>query len=91
MLTKLPPDIRRQVDSGISILKRGGIVAFPTDTVYGLGACASLHQAVEQVVCHGRPTLGALDGVLYGVPQALDPEEGRSLELVVKNDLAKYI
>lgn len=49
MLTKLPPDIQRQVDRGISILKRGGIVAFPTDTVYGLGACVNLHQAVERV------------------------------------------
>jgi len=49
MLTKLSPDIQQQVDRGISILKRGGIVAFPTDTVYGLGACASLHQAVERV------------------------------------------
>ncbi len=49
MLTKLPPDIQRQVDRGISILKRGGIVAFPTDTVYGLGACANRHQAVERV------------------------------------------
>ena len=49
MLANLPPDIQQQVDRGISILKRGGIVAFPTDTVYGLGACASLHQAVERV------------------------------------------
>jgi len=49
MLTKLSPDVQRQVGRGISILKRGGIVAFPTDTVYGLGACANLHQAVEQI------------------------------------------
>ena len=49
MLTKLPPDIQHQVDKGISILKGGGIVAFPTDTVYGLGACANLHQAVGRV------------------------------------------
>ncbi len=49
MLANLPPDIQRQVDKGISILKRGGIVAFPTDTVYGLGACANLHQAIERV------------------------------------------
>jgi len=49
MLANLPPDIQRQVDRGISILKRGGIVAFPTDTVYGLGAGANLHQAVERV------------------------------------------
>ncbi len=49
MLTRLPLDIQGQVDRGISIMKRGGIVAFPTDTVYGLGACANLHQAVERV------------------------------------------
>ncbi len=49
MLTKLPPDIQRQVDKGIAILKRGGVVAFPTDTVYGLGACANRQQAVERI------------------------------------------
>ena len=49
MSDKLPSDIQKQVEEGISILKRGGIVAFPTDTVYGLGACASNQQAVERV------------------------------------------
>lgn len=49
MLDKLPSDIQKQVEEGISILKQGGIVAFPTDTVYGLGACASNQQAVERV------------------------------------------
>ncbi len=49
MLADLPPDIQRQVGRGISILRRGGIVAFPTDTAYGLGACANLYQAVERV------------------------------------------
>ena len=42
-------DIRQQVKEGISILKQGGIVALPTDTVYGLGACMHIHKAVEQV------------------------------------------
>ena len=49
MLIKLPPDIHRQVDKGIAILKRGGVIAFPTDTVYGLGACANLQPAVERI------------------------------------------
>ena len=49
MLTNLPLDIQRQVDRGISILNQGGIVAFPTDTVYGLGAGANLHRAVERI------------------------------------------
>ena len=49
MLDKIPADVQRQVERGISILKQGGLVAFPTDTVYGLGACANLGPAVEQV------------------------------------------
>jgi len=49
MLDKLPLHIQQQVERGISILKQGGIVAFPTDTVYGLGAWANLPQAVERV------------------------------------------
>ncbi len=49
MSDKFPFDIQKQVERGISILKQGGIVAFPTDTVYGLGASANNRQAVERV------------------------------------------
>jgi len=49
MLGKPPVDIQEQIERGISVLRQGGLVAFPTDTVYGLGACASLRQAVERV------------------------------------------
>ncbi len=48
-LDKPSLDIQQQIERGIAILKQGGIVAYPTDTVYGLGACASLPQAVERV------------------------------------------
>jgi len=49
MLDMLPSDLQQQVENGISILKQGGLVAFPTDTVYGLGACVNIGQAVERV------------------------------------------
>ena len=49
MLDKPPLDIQQQIERGISILRQGGLVAYPTDTVYGLGACVSLPQAVERV------------------------------------------
>ncbi len=49
MSDKLPSPIQKQVEKGVSILKQGGIVAFPTDTVYGLGTCANLPSAVERV------------------------------------------
>ena len=49
MLEKLPLPIQKQVEKGISILKEGGLVAFPTDTVYGLGACVNIESAVERL------------------------------------------
>jgi L-threonylcarbamoyladenylate synthase len=45
----LSVDIRGQVERGISILREGGVVAFPTDTVYGLGASIDMPRAVERV------------------------------------------
>ena len=41
--------IKQQVETGISTLRQGGIVAFPTDTVYGLGADINIPQAVERI------------------------------------------
>ena len=38
-----------QLQQAVSILKNGGIVAYPTDTVYGLGADAFNEEAVSQV------------------------------------------
>ena len=46
---RIPAYVQRQVEQGILVLKQGGLVAFPTDTVYGLGACADLVSAVELV------------------------------------------
>lgn len=49
MVAKLSPSIEREIQKGIHILKAGGVVAFPTDTVYGLGADASNNYAVEKI------------------------------------------
>jgi len=48
-LNKPSLDIQQQIERGVSILRQGGLVAYPTDTVYGLGAYVSLPQAVERV------------------------------------------
>jgi L-threonylcarbamoyladenylate synthase len=45
---RLLSSIQKQVEQGILILKQEGIVAFPTDTVYGLGAMGT-RQAVERI------------------------------------------
>lgn len=49
MAGKLSLNIQESVERGVSILKKGGIVAYPTDTVYGLGAGAGLPQAIERI------------------------------------------
>jgi len=41
--------LQREIEKGIEILRGGGVVAFPTDTVYGLGADAFNSMAVERV------------------------------------------
>ncbi len=47
------PDIARAVD----VLRRGGLVALPTETVYGLGADASNDLAVRRIFAvKGRPS-----------------------------------
>jgi L-threonylcarbamoyladenylate synthase len=49
MGTRLSSSVMEQVEKGVSILKEGGVVAFPTDTVYGLGASIGIDSAVERV------------------------------------------
>jgi L-threonylcarbamoyladenylate synthase len=61
MLGKASSDTQRQIEKGIAILRRGGLVAFPTDTVYGLGASMTLPQAVARIYAvKSRPQSMAL-------------------------------
>jgi len=73
MGTKLSSSIREQVEKGVSILKRGGVVAFPTDTVYGLGAVIAIDSAVERVYrIKERPNSRALPLLLADISQLDD-------------------
>ena len=46
----------RVIADAVAVLRRGGLVAFPTETVYGLGADASNPAAVAKVfAAKGRP------------------------------------
>ena len=42
-------DLRPVVQEAAGILRRGGLVVFPTETVYGLGADADNPEAVAQL------------------------------------------
>lgn len=44
------------MDPAVQLLKRGGVVAFPTDTVYGLGVCYDQEKALNALKrAKGRP------------------------------------
>jgi tRNA threonylcarbamoyl adenosine modification protein (Sua5/YciO/YrdC/YwlC family) len=51
MLIKIHPETpgQSQVQKAVQILRSGGILIFPTDTVYGLGCDVFNHKAVERV------------------------------------------
>lgn len=53
MMARLPQD---EIDRAVDALRDGGVVAFPTETVYGLGADAQNPAAVRKVFeLKGRP------------------------------------
>lgn len=46
----------KKIKSAAEIIKKGGLVAFPTETVYGLGANALNKRAVKKIfLAKGRP------------------------------------
>jgi L-threonylcarbamoyladenylate synthase len=66
----LDKSLQKQVAMGIAILRQGGVVAFPTDTVYGLGVGVNIPQAVERVYqVKGRPANMALPLLLADISQ----------------------
>jgi len=52
---------REAIDEAVAILRNGGLVAFPTETVYGLGADATNDSAVARIFsAKGRPSFNPL-------------------------------
>jgi len=61
----------RAIDAALDVLSSGGLVAFPTDTVYGVGALAFDSSAVERVfAAKGRDAAKALPILLADVESA---------------------
>ncbi|MBX2856770.1 MAG: threonylcarbamoyl-AMP synthase [Rhodobacteraceae bacterium] len=61
MPTKLLPPTEAGVAEAADILRAGGLVAFPTETVYGLGADARSEAAVARIFeAKGRPRFNPL-------------------------------
>lgn len=66
-------DLTAELKQAAAIIKSGGVVAFPTDTVYGLGALADNPEAVRRVFeIKGRPLSQALPLLVINITQAMD-------------------
>ena len=83
MTLRLPPD-EEGLSAACRILAQGGLVAFPTETVYGLGADATRAEAAARIyAAKGRPSFNPLiahvadlasaerEGVIAGAAGAL--------------------
>src|SRR3954464_13957842 len=60
-----------EITEAVNIIRRGGLVAFPTETVYGLGADATNAEAVRKIfAAKGRPPTNPLIVHVSGVDVA---------------------
>ncbi|MFH1484599.1 MAG: L-threonylcarbamoyladenylate synthase [Chloroflexota bacterium] len=68
MRANLTEDAERQIMEAVSILKKGGVVAFPTDTVYGIGAGVDNENGAREIYeIKGRPRAKPLQVFLSDV------------------------
>ncbi len=59
------------IEAAAGLLRKGGLVAFPTETVYGLGADAANGDAVARLyAAKGRPSFNPLIAHVAGLPAA---------------------
>ena len=77
-----------EIQSALEILQNGGIVAFPTDTVYGLGALAFNNNAVESIyIAKERPiekSIPILIGDLSGLDQVAEDIPNMALRFATR-------
>ncbi|MEO5888455.1 MAG: L-threonylcarbamoyladenylate synthase [Anaerolineales bacterium] len=71
MLTEvIPADHNEALQRALDTLRNGGLVAFPTDTVYGLGALAFDGRAVESIyLAKDRPVEKAIPVLIWDVSE----------------------
>src|SRR5262245_41327911 len=59
--TTCPTNMRDEIAHAAEIIRRGGLVAFPTETVYGLGSNALDEAAIDRIYwVKGRPPTSPL-------------------------------
>ena len=83
----LSPALLDQVNQAVAVLRGGGIVAYPTDTVYGLGADIYNDEAVSRVYhIKERPLSQPLPVLVADISQAglLMDDQSKQAQLLMK-------
>ena len=71
-MIKISKATEKNINIAATLLLKGGIVAFPTETVYGLGALANDKKAIKRIYeVKGRPKNNPLIVHVYDINQAL--------------------
>ncbi len=79
MISALAPDFKEKIEELGAILRNGGLVGFPTETVYGLGGNALDSEAAKKIyAAKGRPSDNPLIVHVTGKEQARTIVEGMS-------------
>ena len=92
MLLSIHPDTpeERKIDQVVACLQRGGVVVYPTDTVYGIGCDISNQAAMQKVlrfkdVNLKKTSLSFICHDLSHAAQYLKPIDSRIFKLMKKN------
>ena len=64
--------LQRQIEKAADILREGGVIAVPTDTLYGLAASTSSESAVRRIFRLKGRSAGAAMPVLIDTPDRVD-------------------
>lgn len=88
-MLRVDPAEPRAPRRALAVLREGGVIVYPTDTVYGLGCRIDAAAAVERIfVLKGRPSTDPLP-VLLADPAQLD-EYGVALSSAARRLAARY-
>lgn len=88
-MTLLNTIVLDDLDEAAAILRSGGLVAFPTETVFGLGADATNQAALEKLFsAKGRPSDNPL--IVHVADVDHWPKVARSMPKVAERLLAKF-
>ena len=67
---QISPATIKNIDHAANLILKGGLVAFPTETVYGIGAIASNKNAINRIYSiKGRPKKNPLIVHIHSIDQ----------------------